>query len=82
MSGERPQYEGFKPTLSTPERILVGMVVVVIVAFEIWFFFFSTSPIDNRSGRSAVPVRPAAVSEALEPAGPQPAVRLHAARPG
>ena len=63
MRGERPQYEGIKPTLSTPERILVGMVVVVFVAFEIWFFFFSTSPIDNRSGRSAAPVRLAAVSD-------------------
>ena len=52
MSGERPNYEGVKPTISTPERILVGMVVVVFVAFEIWFFFFSPSPIDNRSGRS------------------------------
>lgn len=55
MRGERPEYGGVKPTLTTPERILVGMVVIVVVAFEIWFFFFSTSPIDNRSGRAAAP---------------------------
>jgi hypothetical protein len=62
MSGERPQYEGVKPTISTPERILVGMVVIVFAAFEIWFFFFSPSPIDQRSGRSAAPVRLAALT--------------------
>jgi hypothetical protein len=55
MRGERPQYAGVEPTLTTPERILVGMVVVAFVLFEIWFFFFSTSPIDNRSGRGALP---------------------------
>ena len=55
MRGERPQYQGVEPTLTTPERILVGMVVVAFVLFEIWFFFFSGSPIDNRTGRSAVP---------------------------
>jgi hypothetical protein len=58
MSGERPQYEGVQPTVTTPERILVVMVVVATVAFEIWFFFFSASPIDNRSGRSAAPAEP------------------------
>jgi hypothetical protein len=54
MRGERPQYQGVEPTLTTPERILVGMVVVAFVLFEIWFFFFSGSPIDNRSGRAAL----------------------------
>jgi len=76
MRDERPRYEGVTPTLTTPERILVGMVVVVMVAFEIWFFFFSASPIDNRSGRSAAPVRPAAVSHAAAdqlPKKPEPA---------
>src|SRR5215211_3183599 len=87
MSGERPRYEGVPPTLTTPERILVGMVVVAIVAFEIWFFFFSASPIDERTGRSAAPVRPAAVSHAAadqlrkarasrEPSGPESAAQL------
>ncbi len=55
MRGERPQYQGVEPTLTTPERILVAMVVVAFVLFEIWFFFFSASPIDNRTGRTAVP---------------------------
>lgn len=54
MRGERPQYAGVEPTLTTPERILVGMVVVAFVLFEVWFFFFSGSPIDNRTGRSSV----------------------------
>jgi hypothetical protein len=67
MSGERPQYDGVKPTISTPERILVAMVVIVFVAFEIWFFFFSPSPIDNRSGRSAAPVH---IAGALPSHGP------------
>ncbi len=53
MRGERPQAAGVEPTLTTPERILVGMVVVAFVLFEIWFFFFSGSPIDNRTGRAA-----------------------------
>jgi hypothetical protein len=43
MRGERPQYAGVDPTLTTLERVLVGMVVIAFVAFEIWFFFFSTS---------------------------------------
>ncbi len=55
MRGERPQYQGVERTLTTPERILVGMVVIAFVLFEIWFFFFSASPIDNRSGRGALP---------------------------
>jgi hypothetical protein len=55
MRGERPQYAGVDPILTTLERVLVGMVVMAFVAFEIWFFFFSSSPIDNRSGRGALP---------------------------
>lgn len=31
------------------------MVIVVFLLFEIWFFF-STSPIDSRSGRGALDV--------------------------
>jgi hypothetical protein len=30
--------------------------VLAALAFEVWFFFYSTSPIDGRSGRSDVPV--------------------------
>jgi hypothetical protein len=54
MRGERPQYPGEHVALSGLEQVLVGMVVVAVVAFEIWFFFFSTSPIDQRSGRGAL----------------------------
>jgi hypothetical protein len=61
MRGERPQYTGVEPTLTTPERILAGMVVVAFVMFEVWFFFFSGSPIDNRTGRTAVD--PPAISD-------------------
>ncbi|HEX8745042.1 MAG TPA: hypothetical protein VF712_18095 [Thermoleophilaceae bacterium] len=58
MRGERPVYPGVSPRLTMPERVLVGMVLVVVVIFEIWFFFFSTSPIDQRSGRGALPAPP------------------------
>ena len=64
MRGERPQYQGVEPTLTTPERILVGMVVVAFVLFEIWFFFFSTSPIDQRSGRGDAGPPPVAAQRA------------------
>ena len=55
MRGERPQYPDEKPRLTMLERVLVAMVLVVVMLFEIWFFFFSPSPIDGRSGRSEVP---------------------------
>ena len=52
MSGERPHETGGDgPPLSPLEYVLVATVLLCYVAFEIWFFFFSSSPIDNRSGR-------------------------------
>jgi hypothetical protein len=54
VSVERRSYE--RATLTTLERMLVVVVAMAAIAFEIWFFFFSTSPIDSRSGRSAVPL--------------------------
>jgi hypothetical protein len=37
---------------ATPFEITVMVcVVLAVAAFEIWFFFFSSSPIDQRSGR-------------------------------
>ena len=57
MRGERERYPDEVPRLTALERILVIMVVVAFVAFEIWFFFFSTSPIDQRSGRGEVPTK-------------------------
>jgi hypothetical protein len=49
--GERPheQPEGVRP--SPVEWMLMASVVIVVTAFEIWFFFYSGSPIDQRSGR-------------------------------
>ena len=37
--------------LTPLEYILVGAVLLADLVFEIWFFFFSSSPIDQRSGR-------------------------------
>jgi hypothetical protein len=51
MSGERAHEQGSEYELSMLERVLVVCVVLAVAAFEIWFFFFSTSPIDTRSGR-------------------------------
>jgi hypothetical protein len=52
MRAERPVYPGESPHLTAPERMLVVVVVIAaVVAFEVWFFFFSGSPIDQRSGR-------------------------------
>jgi len=56
MRGERPHYEKqHARDLSPLEVILIVSVVVAVVAFEIWFFFFSGSPIDQRSGRGEGP---------------------------
>jgi hypothetical protein len=53
MRGEREEgYAGAaRPEMTLLERILVAMVVLAVVAFEIWFFFYSSSPIDQRTGR-------------------------------
>ena len=62
--------DGPGPTsLSALERMLVVMVAICVLAFEIWFFFFSTSPIDQRSGRSAVPLAqaPSGISTCSSP---------------
>jgi len=55
MRGERAQYPGQHIEVTALERVLIVTVVLCILAFEIWFFFFSTSPIDQRSGRGEVP---------------------------
>ena len=51
MRAERKVYPGESAHLTAPERVLVIVTVCAIVAFEIWFFFFSGSPFDQRSGR-------------------------------
>jgi hypothetical protein len=55
MRGERPEYKGVAPTVTMAERIVIVAVVVAFAAFEVWFFFFSTSSIDQRSGRGEAP---------------------------
>jgi hypothetical protein len=45
MRGERPQYPGDPVRVTGLERTLIVTVVMCVVAFEIWFFFFSGSPI-------------------------------------
>jgi hypothetical protein len=51
MRGERPREMGEKVGLSALDVVLIASVVLAVAAFEIWFFFFSASPIDQRSGR-------------------------------
>jgi hypothetical protein len=52
MSGEREHgAPGADAHLTPLEYILVGAVLLAYLVFELWFFFFSSSPIDQRSGR-------------------------------
>ena len=52
MSGERSHgAPGERATLTALEYLLVGMVVLAVLLFEAWFFFYSGSPFDQRSGR-------------------------------
>jgi hypothetical protein len=67
MRGERPRYPGEPAPLTAPERVLVIVAVLGIGALEVWFFFFSGSPIDQRSGRGAVPMQ---IAEAVGYAAP------------
>jgi predicted secreted protein len=50
MRGERPEYGG-AARISGAERIVVITVLVAAFAFELWFFFFSGSPIGGGGGR-------------------------------
>jgi hypothetical protein len=52
MRGERP-HDATAPQsqLGALDYVLVAVVVACVISFEIWFFFFSASPIDQRSGR-------------------------------
>jgi hypothetical protein len=52
MRGEREHGQpGAEAHLTPLEYVLVGAVLVAWLAFEAWFFFLSSSPIDQRSGR-------------------------------
>jgi hypothetical protein len=50
MRGERPEH-GEGARITGAERIVVLTVILAAVAFEVWFFFFSGSPIGGDSGR-------------------------------
>jgi hypothetical protein len=56
LRSDRPLDPRDRPASTMVERVLVAVVVLAALAFEVWFFFYSTSPIDGRTGRSAVPV--------------------------
>jgi hypothetical protein len=45
MRAERVNYEREKQAVTAVERMLVVMVALVVIAFEVWFFFYSPSPI-------------------------------------
>src|SRR5256885_13782732 len=51
MRGERPHQQRHVRELSPLEVVLIISVVAVVAVFEVWFFFYSPSPIDQRSGR-------------------------------
>jgi hypothetical protein len=52
MRGERPHELGTETgTLSALDYVLVAGVIVACAAFEVWFFFFSGSSLDQRTGR-------------------------------
>jgi hypothetical protein len=70
MRGERPVYPGEKAQLTTPERLLVLMAVLAVAALEVWFFFYSGSPIDQRSGRGAL--APPAIAGRITTVSPAP----------
>ena len=51
LRGERPHEAGEDYSLSALDILLCAMVIIVFAVFEYWFFFLSTSSIDQRSGR-------------------------------
>ena len=51
MSGERVGQHGDAQRLGALDVVLVVVVAATVIAFEIWFAFFSGSPFDQRSGR-------------------------------
>ena len=45
MRAERVDYERSKASVTALDRIVVVMVVLAVIAFELWFFIASPSPI-------------------------------------
>ena len=46
MRAERVEYSRGAASLTTLDRIIVGVVVLAVVLFEAWFFLASPSPIE------------------------------------
>jgi hypothetical protein len=52
MSGQRTRGAGAEPpSLTATDYVVVCVVILAIAAFELWFFFYSGSSLDGRSGR-------------------------------
>lgn len=52
LRGDRPREVGAAGyELGALDYLMVGSVILLAAAFEIWFFFYSGSPLDGRSGR-------------------------------
>jgi hypothetical protein len=52
MSGQRTRGRGgMAPPLSATDYVVIGVVILAIAAFEIWFLFYAGSPFDGGSGR-------------------------------
>ena len=52
MSGQRTRGAGAEPpSLTATDYVVVGVVILAIAAFELWFFFYAGSSLDGRSGR-------------------------------
>lgn len=45
LRDERHEYTQERRPLTGFEKMMVGSVAVAVIAFEVWFFFFSGSPI-------------------------------------
>ena len=45
MRGEREQQPGDRVSLTMLEKVMIGLVVVAVAAFEVWFFFLAGSPL-------------------------------------
>ena len=45
LSGERTRDQRRRQRVTALDVVLVGMVLIASLAFEVWFFFFSGSPI-------------------------------------
>jgi len=53
LRGDRPREVGAAGyQLGALDYLMIGSVILLAAAFEIWFFFYSGSPLDGRSGRS------------------------------